>query len=111
MTEDNVYKDGVVFAGQEALKIRLATNVSWEDLDAANSLNIKYKKPDGTEGQWDAVLEAEPNPTGRIYYDIQPGDIPAASEGWWKVWTWVEFSDGRTAPGNPLHVKFRKEGT
>ena len=95
---------GKVYNGQDALKIRLTCS---QDITGATVKKIKYKKPDGTEGSWDATVEDEAN--GIIYYNIQNGDINET--GNWTFWAFITFSDGRSAPGEPITRYFYTEGS
>ena len=70
---------GKVYNGQDALKIRLTCS---QDITGATVKKIKYKKPSGTEGSWDATVEDEVN--GIIYYNFQANDIDET--GNWTFW-------------------------
>ena len=93
-----------LYAGQSELRIRLTTSVN---ILGATTVQIKYRKPDGTESYWTAVIETAA--TGIIYYDVLDGDIPAADNGTWTFWAYIVFSDGRDAPGEKVVVKFWEE--
>lgn len=96
--EDTVYKD------QSALMIRLDTQV---DLTDATIMKIKYKKPGGTTGEWNASKDT--TYTTRIYYNI-PDDTVIDESGMWTFWSFVTFAGGRAAPGNPFQKYFNIEG-
>lgn len=94
-----------IFVGQSSLRIQLTTSV---DITSANSLKIKYKKPDNTEGEWTATEHTAS--TGIIYYDLTLAtDLDVA--GTWTFWAYVEFSDGRVAPGESFKQVISEEGT
>ena len=93
-----------VFAGQSALKIRL-TMVA--DLTDSTSVEVRYQKPDGTEGRWTATIEAPI--TGIIYYNVKVGDIAVSEYGEWLFWAWASFSDGRATMGEQIRRKFWQE--
>jgi hypothetical protein len=106
--EDTVYKD------QSALMIRLNTKV---DLTDATIMKIKYKKPGGTTGEWNASKDTtyEERIDGsdvyvRIYYNI-PDDTVIDESGIWTFWSHVTFAGGRAAPGNPFQKHFQIEGS
>ncbi len=96
-----------IYINQENLRIRLTTSVNIAD---ATTIKIKYKKPDGTEGSWDAEVEDETN--GIIYYDVKKtadgADIDQS--GNWKFWAFITFSDGRSAPGEAISQYIYIEG-
>jgi len=88
-------------------KLRIQRTVS-QDITGATLLLIKYKKPDGTEGQWTATSSDDSN--GVIYYDVTLGNEIDQS-GRWIIWAYVTFSDGRSAPGEITYLGVKVEGT
>jgi len=92
-----------VYNGQTQLRIQLTTGV---DIAGATVKRIKYKKPSDATGYWDATVSDES--TGVIYYDVTSGDIDET--GYWKLWAYVTFSDGRSAPGEAITEYFYTEG-
>ena len=92
-----------IFNGQDQLRIRLTTSVN---ITSATVLQVRYRKPDGTLGNWTATEEDPTN--GIIFYDVQSGDIDLA--GKWRFWAFVTFSDGRSAPGESVGVIVYKPG-
>lgn len=97
-----------IYKNQENLRIKLTTGVSIVD---ATIKKIKYEKPDGTEGSWNAEVEDATN--GIIYYDVKitanGADIDQV--GIWKFWAFITFSDGRSAPGEVIEQRIYAEGT
>ena len=89
---------GRVFAEQTHLRIQLTAGVN---VAGALSTQIFYKKPSGTIGS--VVASVSDENTGILYYDLvadSSGGTDFLDEvGTWKFWTFVEFSDGRTARG------------
>ena len=59
---------GDIFVGQTALTLRLTTG---ENIAGA-TCKIKYKKPDDTEGEWDADINDAA--TGVIDYEVDDAD-------------------------------------
>ena len=98
MNEDVIYKN------QSYVKIRLDTNTDLTDMTAAV---IKYKKPSGTTGSWNATQD-ETYDT-RIYVDVASTDTLDES-GLWSFWSYVTFSGGRVAPGRVHQEYIRVEG-
>lgn len=96
-----------IYSKQESLRIRLTTGV---DIAEATTTKIKYRKPDGTKGEWGA--EVEDATKGIIYYDVKKtvseADIDQA--GVWKFWAYITFSDGRSAPGKVVKERIYSEG-
>jgi hypothetical protein len=97
------------FAGQKKLRIRLSTG---QDLSAGGiAAVIKYRKPDGTTGQWTATIES-PETAGYIYFDCTAtdGEFVAASEfGVWAFWAYITFPTALPAPGEAAYEKFYEE--
>ena len=94
---------GNVYNAQDALKIRLTCS---QDITGATVKRIKYRKPDGTESYWTATVEDASS--GIIYYNVASGDID--DSGLWVFWAYITFSDGKSAPGEPVYVYFYDEG-
>jgi hypothetical protein len=69
-----------VYAGDVGTKIRLD---SGSNISAATTLKIKYKKPDGSTGEWTAVLEG----TTQAYYITQVNDLD--QRGKWELQLFV----------------------
>jgi hypothetical protein len=92
-----------VFKEQSALRITLKTFTDLEDITSAS---IKYRKPDGSSGNFAAgVADTE---KGIIFHECLEGDLDAA--GWWSFWAFITFDDGRTAAGEAAKVYVWKEG-
>ena len=93
---------GKIYKNQSSLRIRLTTGVQ---VTGASVTKIKYKKPDGTVGDWDATVEDEGD--GILYYDLTGTELDQVSD--WLFWAYVTFADGRSAPGEPVRVKVYEE--
>jgi hypothetical protein len=93
-----------VFRGQSALRITLNTFVDLEDVLSAV---IKYRKPNGKTGDFDAAVGDTAN--GVIFHECIEGDIDIS--GWWSFWAFVTFADGRTAAGQTAKVFIWNEGS
>lgn len=95
---------GRIFQGQSSLRIVVETKT---DLSEAAAAKIKYRKPDGTSGEFAAVIgDAE---GGIIFREMTAaGELDQA--GWWVFWAWVEFQDGRAAAGEAERVFVWREG-
>lgn len=77
------------------------------DITGASSVLIKYKKPSGIPGQFNASIITAL--TGVISYDIvDSSDLDES--GNWSFWGYVTFSDGKAAPGQPYTVEIYEEG-
>jgi len=94
---------GKIYVGQTALTIRLTVG---QDITGATCL-VKYRKPDGTEGQWSASIVTES--TGEIGYTMADADQLDQS-GLWTFWAYVTFSDGTVAPGEPIEKYVYSQG-
>jgi hypothetical protein len=88
---------GKVFVGRTNLKLVLETNV---DITEATTKQIKYQKPNSTEVlSLEATVEGVPS-EGNISYDFKVADTTILdTEGTWKFWVHVVFSDGRLVRG------------
>lgn len=71
-----------IFENQSLLNIVLSTGY---DISAASVAKILYKKPDGTEGEWEGVV----SDTTKISYDVQDGDLDQV--GTWTIQSYVEI--------------------
>ena len=92
-----------VFSGQSALRIIVKTYVDLENIEGAV---IRYRKPDGSNGEFPAAVADTEN--GIILYECIEGDIDIS--GWWSFWAFVTFADGRTAAGEAARVYVWGEG-
>lgn len=89
-----------LYQGQ-ALKIELSLDI---DITGAEEKKIKYIKPDGTEGSWDAeVVDAE---TGTIKKELAIEGI-----GDWVVWAYALIPEDQKLIGEPVKFTVYKEGT
>ena len=93
-----------IFTGQSALRIQLTCG---QDINDAIEQEIRYRKPDGTEGGWSASVEDADN--GIIYYDIS-GETELDEPGTWTFWAYVKFSDGRIGYGEAVQQRVCPEG-
>jgi len=92
-----------IFKEQSALRITLKT---FTDLEDAVSAVIKFCKPDGITGEFDAAI-GDPN-KGVIFHEVIEGEIDLS--GWWSFWAFITFDDGRTAAGEAAKVYVWNEG-
>ncbi len=92
-----------IFRGQSALRITLKT---YCDLEGIEKAAIKYRKPDGKNGEFSAAVGDIAN--GVIFHEIIEGEINAS--GWWAFWAFITFADGRTATGEAARVYVWQEG-
>jgi hypothetical protein len=92
-----------VYAGQSALRITVKT---FTDLEGIISADIKYRKPDGSAGEFAAGVGDTAK--GVIFHECIEGEIDMA--GWWVFWAFITFGDGRTAAGEAAKVFIRNEG-
>jgi hypothetical protein len=92
-----------VYKGQSALRITVRT---FTDLEGIEGAVIKYRKPDGSAGSFEAGLaDAE---KGIIFHECIEGEIDRA--GWWALWAFITFADGRTAAGETAKLFVWEEG-
>lgn len=93
----------MIYKNQTSLRIRLTTSV---DITGSTLREVRYRTPSGSTGGWSAT--SEDDTTGIIYYDTSSGDLNEAGD--WIFWAFVTFSDGRSAPGEPVKVPVALEG-
>jgi hypothetical protein len=94
---------GRVYVGQSALRITVKT---FTDLEGITSACIKYRKPDGSTGIFNAGLGDAGK--GVIFHECLEGELDMA--GWWVFWAFITFADGRTAAGEAAKVFIWAEG-
>ena len=92
-----------IFNGQTVLRITLNTFVDLEGIERAV---IKYRKPNGKNGDFSAAVEDAEK--GIIFHECIEGDIDCS--GWWSFWAFITFFNGRTAAGQAAKVYIWKEG-
>jgi hypothetical protein len=92
-----------IFRAQSALRITLKT---FTDLEGVISALIKYRKPDGSAGEFAAGIADTAK--GVIFHECLEGEIDAS--GWWAFWAFITFADGRTAAGETAKVYVWNEG-
>ena len=95
---------GKVYKNQTKVRIWVDTE---QDHSDALVKKIKYQKPisktiDYVNAQWDATKQM-------LYYDILKSTF-LSEKGTWKFWSWVTFSDKRSAPGEPDTLRIWEEG-
>ena len=92
-----------IFKGQTALRITVKTFV---DLEGILSAVIKYRKPNGKTGEFTAAVGDTIK--GIIFHECIEGEIDCS--GWWALWAFITFEDGRTAAGEAAKVYVWQEG-
>jgi hypothetical protein len=92
-----------VYVNQSALRITVKTFVN---LEGVVSAVIKYRKPDGSLGEFGAGAADEEK--GVIFHECIEGEIDQA--GWWALWAFITFEDGRTAAGEAARLFVWSEG-
>lgn len=94
---------GKIYVGQTALTFQATTGEDITDATCA----IKYKKPNGTTGSWDAEIVTAL--TGVIKYEIsEASDLDMAGD--WIVWAYITFVDGTVVAGEPATISVYSEG-
>jgi hypothetical protein len=92
-----------IFNGQSALRLSLRT---FTDLAGILSAVIRYRKPDGFVGEFQAGIADAAK--GIIFHELLEGEINAS--GWCAIWAFITFADGRTAAGEAAKVYIWQEG-
>lgn len=95
---------GKAYDTQTVLKFIANTHT---DITGASARKIKYKKPDGTTGEWVAAEEGDPL-EGKISYEVVAA---LGAFDCWIFWAWIEFTEGKSAPGEARKIMIYEEGT
>src|SRR5208337_944261 len=95
-----------VYIGQTALQIRL--NLNQNITDAYKRILIKYKKPNGVKGFWEADV-LDPN-IGLIAFTMDPNDEGFTDVGYWMVWAHIYFKDGSEIAGERVQIGVYQQG-
>jgi hypothetical protein len=90
------------FVEQTNLIIELETFIDLSDA----VLLIKYRKPDGKTGQWNATKNSTDNT--KMYYDLVAGDLDQA--GNWTFWAYATFAANSIGIGKATVKKIKTEG-
>ncbi|AEF84090.1 hypothetical protein TREPR_2050 [Treponema primitia ZAS-2] len=93
-----------IYRGQSALRITVKT---FTDLEGCLSAAIKYRKPDGSTGSFTAGVGDVAR--GVIFHECLEEEIDKV--GWWSLWAFITFADGRTAAGETVRVFVWQEGS
>ena len=93
-----------IFAGQSALRLMVK---NFTDLEGIAGAAIKYRKPDGSSGEFAAGIADAVR--GVIFHECLEGDLDIS--GWLTFWAFVTFADGRTAAGEAAKVFIWNEGS
>jgi len=91
------------FVGQTRLDIVCTVGVNISGATA----KIKYKKPDGTSGELDAIVTDDS--IGEITHTVNSADT-LDEAGDWIFWGYITFLDGDVAAGNPEKIRIYNEG-
>jgi len=95
-----------IFKNQSSLEIRLKTGI---DLSNAAVIKIRYIKPSGITGEFIASIRGDPS-LGIVEYSIiDQNEIDES--GKWVFWSFITFTDGRSAPGNAECITIYEEGS
>lgn len=93
-----------IYKNQSKLRIILNTGC---DLSGWNTLEIRFRKPDGETGFFNADILDEKK--GIIFHDVQNRN-ELDQKGEWKIWSYVLFDDDRNAFGVPQKMCVYPEG-
>jgi hypothetical protein len=100
---------GKIYVGQTRLRITLETQA---DLTDADVFEIKYIKPDATEGSWTATCDDLPK--GEIYFESFVTTTLDVS-GIWRFWAYITWSgssagEDESVPGEAFELRVYNEG-
>jgi len=90
-----------IYVNQSNLTLSLITNNTLTDVSSAL---IKYKRPDGTFGQWTGTVNGT-----LVEYALQNGDL--YTSGTWVVWVYITFTSGKISIGEPSNLVVNEQGT
>ena len=83
-----------IFRGQTSFRLTCTIGV---DITGATVKQVRFKKPSTTTGAWDATVVT--NSTAGIFYIDGSTTVYPNEGGVWTFWSFITFSDGRSAPG------------
>lgn len=93
-----------IHVGQTALRLEFRIGVN---LSGASKTEIRYYKPNGVFGVFDANIADEAN--GVVYYDVESeGDID--DTGKWRFWVHVYYNDGTELDSNVIEIDIYEPG-
>ena len=72
---------------EDIVVLKLETGV---DLSTATRLKIKYQKPNGERGEWEASVG---DPPTTMEYKVKEKDLDV--DGWWRLQAYAEFPTWR----------------
>lgn len=94
---------GKVYVNQTFLTVTLETK---QNLENAQQTLIKYRKPSGLSGQFNAsVVDAD---KGILQHKFTEGQLNES--GQWTFWAYVVFQNGDCAAGEPSGIYVYEEG-
>jgi hypothetical protein len=94
-----------IFVGQTKLTIQLETGT---DITDASSAKIRFRKPNGTLGEFNASI-SDPE-KGTIIYEIQNSE-EIDQAGFWNFWAFITYSDAKTIAGTVSNIQIFTEGS
>ena len=95
---------GKIYKGQTKLSISVSVG---QDITGATATNIKYKKPSGNFGYFEATVIDSTK--GIIKYNIQSSsDLDEV--GTWSFWAYIVFASGDYACGEAKQQEVSREG-
>lgn len=101
-----------LFVRQTKLRVVVETGRS---LANVAYVRIKFKKPSGAFGYWDASIKDATK--GTVFYDVvppimaEPDKFDLDEAGTWTFWAWAKCKDNREIPGDPVAVVVYTEGS
>lgn len=95
-----------IYVNQTSLQIRLRV---YEDLSAScERALIKYRKPNGFEGYWEAEIVDPAN--GVIAFTVEAGGEGLDDSGFWTIWAYLYYKDGTVTSGDAVQIGVYQEG-
>lgn len=94
-----------IYKNQTALTLKLDTKI---DLTTATAAWMKYIKPSGATGIWDATIDS-PATAGIISHVTQAGELNEICE--WTRWAYIEIGGTNYAAGDAVRFEVFEEGS
>lgn len=89
-----------IIRNQTSARLILQTDIDFS-VFTITTYQIKYRKPSGLQGTWDATALTGGESLGKLYVDFS-SSIKFDQSGTWEIWAYIVFSDGTIGLGKKI---------